>query len=70
MIGLCIAAALIEMSRNGMDFKVDSDTSRIDPARSVFLRIELRTPPDRNAALPDLRDRVEARRLWRAAKRR
>lgn len=59
MIGLCIAAALIEMSRNGMDFKVDSDTSRIDPARSVFLRIELRTPPDRNAALPDLRDRVE-----------
>jgi len=55
---LLIAAAVLEMSRNGVDLKVDSDLTQIDPAKSVFLRVELKTPSDRTATLPDLRDRV------------
>ena len=59
MIGLLIAAAVLELSRNGIDLKVEADRTQIDPGKSVFLRVELRTPPDRSAALPDLRDRVK-----------
>ena len=39
--------------------KVDSDLTQIDPAKSVFLRVELKAPSDRKATLPDLRDRVQ-----------
>lgn len=53
-----LAAALIEFSKDGVDFRVESETSVIDPARSVFLRVELKTPGGVSAALPDLRDRV------------
>ena len=55
---LLVAATVLEMSRGGVDLKVDSDLTQIDPAKSVFLRIELKAPSDRNATLPDLRDRV------------
>ena len=55
---LLIAAAVLEMSRNEVDLKVDSDLTQIDPAKSVFLRVELKAPSDRTASLPDLRDRV------------
>lgn len=58
MFGFLIAAAVLEMSRNGVDLKIDSDLTQIDPAKSVFLRVELKTPSDRTATLPDLRDRV------------
>ena len=58
MFGFLIAAAVLEMSRNGVDLKIDSDLTQIDPAKSVFLRVELRAPSDRTATLPDLRDRV------------
>ena len=58
MTALIIAAAVLEMSRNGVDLKVDSDRVQIDPARSVFLRVELKAPSDMAATLPDLRDRV------------
>ena len=61
---VCVAAVaegatVLELSRNGIDLKVDADRTQIDPAKSVFLRIELKTPADRTAALPDLRDRVK-----------
>ena len=56
--GIFIAAALLETSVNGVDLKIDSDLTQIDPAKSVFLRVELRAPSDRTATLPDLRDRV------------
>ena len=55
---LLVAATVLEMSRGRVDLKVDSDLTQIDPAKSVFLRIELKAPSDRNATLPDLRDRV------------
>ena len=58
MIGILIAAILIETSQGGIDLKVESETKVIDPARSVFLTMELRTPHDKTAVMPDLRDRV------------
>ena len=56
---LLLAAAVLEMSRNGIDLKVEADRTQIDPAKSVFLRVELKSPADRTATLPDLRDRVK-----------
>ena len=58
MIGILIATALIEVSQFGIDLKVESETKVIDPAQSVFLRLEMRVPHDRSAVMPDLRDRV------------
>ena len=58
MISFLIAAVLFEASRFGLDLKVESETKVIDPAQSVFLTMELRTPHDRSAVMPDLRDRV------------
>ena len=58
MISLLIAAVLFETSQFGIGLKVESETTVIDPARSVFLTMELRTPHDRTAMMPDLRDRV------------
>ena len=58
VLSLLFAAVLFETSQNGVSFKVESDATQVDPARSVFLRAELRTAPDRTARLPDLRDRV------------
>ena len=58
MVGLLVAALLFEASKGGIDFKVESDSIVVDPARSVFLRVELKVPPDRASALPDLRSRV------------
>ena len=55
---LFFAAVLFETSQDGVSFKVESETTQVDPARSVFLRVELTAAPDRTAALPDLRDRV------------
>ena len=58
MISFLIAAILIETSQFGIGLKVESETKVIDPARSVFLTMELRTPHDRTAVMPDLRDRA------------
>ena len=55
---LLIAATVLEMSRNGIDLKIDADRTQIDPARSVFLTVTMKTPADVKAKLPDLRDRV------------
>lgn len=55
---LFFAAVLFETSQDGVSFKVESETTQVDPARSVFLRVDLTAAPDRTAALPDLRDRV------------
>ena len=58
MIGILIAAVLFETSQFGIDLKVESEAKVIDPARSVFLTMELKVPHDRKAEMPDLRDRV------------
>ena len=58
MIGFLIAAVLFETTQFGVAFKVESEATAVDPAESVFLRVELKTPHDRKAELPDLRERV------------
>ena len=58
MIVLFLAAVLFETSQFGVDLKVESETQAVDPAKSVFLRVELKAAHDRSATMPDLRDRV------------
>ena len=58
MIGILIAAVVLETGAGGIGLKVESETKVVDPARSVFLTMELRTPHDRTAVMLDLRDRV------------
>ena len=58
VFSLIIAAVLFETSQSGIDLKVESETQAVDPAKSVFLRVELKSPSDRSATMPDLRDRA------------
>ena len=58
VFSLIIAIVLFETSQSGIDLKVESETKAVDPARSVFLRVELKSPHDRSATMPDLRDRT------------
>ena len=55
---LVFAIALLTLNEGGVDFKVEGETRQIDPGRSVFLDLTLRTPKELAASLPDLRDRV------------
>lgn len=58
MLSIILAVTVLEMSQNGIDLKIDADRTQIDPARSVFLTVTMKTPADVKATLPDLRDRV------------
>ena len=58
MISVLIAAVLFETSKFGIDFRVESETKVIDPARSVFVTVTMKVPHDRKAEMPDLRDRA------------
>ena len=58
MVGILIAAVLFETLQGGIGLKVESETKIVDPARSVFLTMELKVPHDCTATMPDLRDRV------------
>lgn len=58
MIAILIAAVLLEAGQGGVGLKIESETQTVDPAKSVFLRVELRVPNDRTAVMPDLRDRT------------
>ena len=58
MISFLLAAVLFETSQFGIGLKVESETKVVDPARSVFLTMELKVPHDCTAMMPDLRDRV------------
>ena len=53
-----IAATLLSLERGGVDLKVESESTAIDPAKSVFLTLTLRTPGGTEVAPPDLRGRV------------
>ena len=55
---LMLAAVLIETGANGLELKVESETAAVDPARSVFLTVTLKTPSGIRSKMPDLRDRV------------
>ena len=58
ILGIIVAAVLLETGAGEIDLKVESETQTIDPAKSVFLRVELKSPHDRSATMPDLRDRA------------
>ena len=53
-----IAAVLFEASQNGVSVKVESDAQAIDPAKSVFLKVEVVSKMMKDFSLPDLRERV------------
>lgn len=57
-IPLLIAVIVLETSQNGIDLKIDADRTVVDPGRSVFLTVTMKTPADVKASLPDLRERV------------
>jgi hypothetical protein len=56
---LAIATVLFEATQGSVAVKVESETNTIDPARSIFLRVEVKSSSSDNAPLPDLRERVE-----------
>ncbi len=58
MVSILIAATVLELSRNGIDLRIDADRTQIDPARSVFLTVTMKSPADVKATLPDLRERT------------
>jgi len=58
MFGLLLAATLFAYERDGISFTLDSESTVIDPAHSIFVRAELKTAADRTATMPDFRDRV------------
>ena len=58
MLSLLLAAVLFETQQGGVGFTVESETIVVDPAKSVFLRVELNAPKDRRAVSPDLRERL------------
>ena len=58
MLSLLVAAVLFQTQQGGVEFSVESETSVVDPAKSVFLRVELNAPPGKRAVSPDLRERL------------
>lgn len=57
MIIALIAAVLLEAHGTDFDFKIEGETRQIDPARSVFLRVEASARHGATLNLPDLRAR-------------
>ena len=54
-----LAAVLVAAEKGGVELKVESETSVIDPAKSVFLRVETISPQGKTVSQPDLRSRVK-----------
>ena len=52
-----LAATLLSVRNGGIDFSADSETKAIDPGRSVFLALTLRTARGVKAEMPDIRER-------------
>ena len=57
-IVLMAASLLGPMERNGIEISVNAEPTTIDPGRSVFLTVTLKSPKDIKALLPDLHGRV------------
>ena len=55
---LLIAATLFEATQNGVAVKIESETKAVDPAKSVFVDIEVASPRGTAVQMPDLRDRA------------
>ena len=59
MTAFVIAVTLFSLNQGGVELAVDSETKVIDPARSVFLRVSVKTRGEKVVNMPDLRDRVK-----------
>ncbi len=55
---LLLSATLLSVQKGGVVLELDSNTKTIDPGRSVFVTLTLKTPPSITVAPPDLRSRV------------
>ena len=55
---LFFGAVLLTAGGQGSSLTIESDETRVDPARSLFVRVVLKVPRGSSADLPDLRDRV------------
>ncbi len=55
---LLLAAVLATAGKDGVELTLESETTTVDPARSLFLTVRLTVPRGREVALPDLRERV------------
>lgn len=53
-----LAATLFNASHGGVELTVSSDDDKVDPARSVFVDLNVVSSPGTEVVLPDLRSRV------------
>ena len=55
---LLVAASILTVERNGIELSIDGEPTTVDPARSVFLTVTIKSPHDITVTPPDLRNRV------------
>ncbi len=55
---LLLSATLLSIQKGGVDLRLDSDTKVVDPGRSVFVTLTLKTAPSVAIEPPDLRSRT------------
>ena len=55
---LLLSTTLLSVQKGGVALQLDSDTKAIDPGRSVFVTLTLKTTPPIEVEPPDLRSRV------------
>ncbi|MCR5414328.1 MAG: hypothetical protein K6F50_06335 [Kiritimatiellae bacterium] len=58
MTGFFLFAAALEIATNGVTLSVSSDTSAVDPGRSVFVKVEASAPAGTEVTLPDIGSRL------------
>ena len=58
MVGILLGAILTTAGANGVDLTIEGESTQVDPAKSLFLTVTLKTPRGVVATLPDLRERV------------
>lgn len=59
IFALLFGAVLATGGSDGVTLSLSSETTEVNPAESVFLRVEMSIPRGHSADLPDLRDRVK-----------
>lgn len=55
---ILLAATLLSVAKNGVQVEIESESTQIDPGKSVFLVLSVNHPRDVNLEMPDLRLRA------------
>lgn len=55
---ILLAATLLSVAKNGIQVEIESESTQIDPGKSVFLVLSVKHPRDVNLEMPDLRLRA------------